>query len=133
MSRKPAARIGDSATGHGCHFPPTNATAGSPDVFVNAIAAVRSGDAFASHACGTCHAPTHLRALAAGSATVYVNGKQFGRVGDPIDCGGTVSAGSSDVFVGAVGRTVAPVGALLSGISQVSDEECDHDAGTNAP
>jgi uncharacterized Zn-binding protein involved in type VI secretion len=38
--------------------------------------------------------------LASGSSTVYVNGKQIGRVGDPVACGSSVATGSSNVFAG---------------------------------
>lgn len=93
-------RIGDIGTGHACHFPPTAATAGSSDVFVNSIPVVRQGDAFAPHACGTCPAPPHPRSLSGGSGTVFVNGKPIGRVGDAISCGGNANAGSEDTFAG---------------------------------
>ena len=32
-----ATRIGDTGSGHGCHFPPSPATEGSPGVYVNGI------------------------------------------------------------------------------------------------
>ncbi|WP_415010610.1 PAAR domain-containing protein [Amaricoccus sp.] len=38
--------------------------------------------------------------LAAGSSTVFVNGLQLGRIGDPVACGSSVAAGSPDVFAG---------------------------------
>nr|WP_083100694.1 PAAR domain-containing protein [Pseudophaeobacter leonis] len=38
--------------------------------------------------------------MAVGSNTVYVNGKQIGRIGDPVDCGSAVAVGSGDVFAG---------------------------------
>jgi uncharacterized Zn-binding protein involved in type VI secretion len=100
MAGKPAARVGDIGSAHGCHFPPSPATAGSPDVFFNGIAAVREGDPYAPHACPSCPAPPHPRTLSSGSATVYINGKQAGRIGDPIDCGGAAAAGSPDILIG---------------------------------
>lgn len=95
-----ATRLGDTGSGHGCHFPPTPATGASGDVFVNGIGAVRQGDAYAPHACGVCPAPSHGRSLSGGSGTVFINGKPAGRVGDAIGCGGAAAAGSGDVFFG---------------------------------
>jgi uncharacterized Zn-binding protein involved in type VI secretion len=91
-------RKGDIGSGHGCHFPPTPSVAGSPDVFVNGIPAVRVDDAYAPHGCPACPAGAHGRALAAGSPTVEINGRPAGRIGDAINCGGSVSVGSGDVF-----------------------------------
>lgn len=91
-------RLGDACTGHGC-WPPRPSSAASPDVFVNGIAAHRQGDAWAAHTCPTIP-ETHASVLAAGSSSVYVNGKQLGRIGDPVACGSAVAAGSADVFAG---------------------------------
>ncbi|MFS1523851.1 PAAR domain-containing protein [Microbulbifer sp. 2304DJ12-6] len=95
-----AARLGDIGSGHGC-FPPTPAISASGDTFINGRKAVRLGDAFAPHGCPQC--PPHPRSLSAGSATVFINGKKAGRVGDSIGCGGSVSTGSGDTFIGDVG------------------------------
>ncbi|MBR1602594.1 MAG: PAAR domain-containing protein [Synergistaceae bacterium] len=38
--------------------------------------------------------------MAAGSGSVYINGKQAGRIGDPVACGSTVATGSGNVFIG---------------------------------
>lgn len=94
-----ATRKGDIGSGHGCHFPPTPSVQGSPNVFIDGIAAVRVGDAYAAHACPSCPAPAHGRALAVGSPTVEINGRPAGRIGDAIDCGGAAAAGSGTVFV----------------------------------
>ncbi|WP_299191569.1 PAAR domain-containing protein [uncultured Litoreibacter sp.] len=137
MAGKPAARVGDIGSGHACHFPPSPATSGSPDVNVNGIPAVRQGDPYAPHGCGPCPAPPHGRALASGSATVYINGKQAGRVGDPIDCGGAAAAGSPNVNIGQMRPsvpTVAAAGLNTTGFRSVSplgDGECDKEAGRN--
>ena len=93
------ARKGDLGSGHGCHFPPSNAAEGSPDVFMDGIAAVRVGDAYAAHGCPVCPAPVHGRKLAKGSPTVFINGKAAGRIGDAIDCGGQAATGSGTVFL----------------------------------
>lgn len=89
-------RLGDNCTGHGC-FPARPSISASPDVFVNGIATHRQGDGWASHCCGI---PSHGGSLASGSGSVYVNGRQLGRVGDPVDCGSTVAEGSGNVFAG---------------------------------
>lgn len=88
-------RKGDACTGHGL-FPPRNSVAGSPNVFVNGIAAHRVSDGWAVHCDPTpvCHAG----ALAAGSPTVFCNGKPLGRIGDPVNCGSKVATGSPNVF-----------------------------------
>lgn len=93
-------RKGDIGSGHACHFPPSAATGGSPNVFVNDKMAMRVGDAYAPHGCAPCPKPPHGRALAAGSSTVFINGRKAGRIGDAIDCGGQAAAGSGDVFIG---------------------------------
>jgi uncharacterized Zn-binding protein involved in type VI secretion len=94
-------RQGDSCSGHDC-FPPRASTSGSPDVFVNGIAAHRQGDGWASHTCTHDKIPhgSHGSSLAAGSSTVFCNGKQLGRIGDPVACGSSVVGGSGDVFAG---------------------------------
>lgn len=91
-------RLGDTCTGHGC-WPPRPSTGASPNVFINGIAAHRQGDAWAAHTCPTIP-ETHASVLAAGSATVRVNGKQLARVGDPVACGSSVAQGSANVFAG---------------------------------
>lgn len=90
-------RKGDMGSGHES-WPPRPSTAGSDDVFVNGIAAHRQGDAWAVHCNDVpiCHAGT----LATGSSSVFVNGKQLGRIGDPVSCGSTVVDGSTNVFAG---------------------------------
>ncbi|MGH1367772.1 MAG: PAAR domain-containing protein [Maritimibacter sp.] len=90
-----ASRKGDIGSGHGC-FPPTPATAGSGDVLIDGIPALRQGDAHAAHGCNNC--PPHGRAVSGGSPTVIVNGRPLARKGDGIACGGAVDAGSGTVF-----------------------------------
>lgn len=87
-------RLGDNCTGHGC-FPPRPSTSASSNVFVNNIEVHREGDSWDTHCCGpSCHTSN----LSAGSSTVYVNGKQIGRIGDPVACGSVVAVGSGNVF-----------------------------------
>lgn len=91
-------RLGDSCSGHGC-WPPRASSGASPDVYVNGIAAHRQSDGWAAHTCPAIP-ETHGSSLAAGSATVFANGLQLGRIGDPVACGSSVAAGSPDVFAG---------------------------------
>jgi uncharacterized Zn-binding protein involved in type VI secretion len=97
----PAAhRKGDIGSGHACHFPPTPAIGGSPDVFVNKRPLMRVGDSYIPHPCAVGHAPPHPRNLAKGSASVFVNGIPAGRKGDAINCGGEAQTASSNVYIG---------------------------------
>lgn len=91
-------RLGDNCTGHGC-WPPRPSTGASSTVFVNGVAVHRQGDAWAAHTCPSIP-ETHASTLAAGSATVFADGLQLGRIGDPVACGSTVAQGSADVFAG---------------------------------
>lgn len=103
MPGKPAARLGDIGSAHGC-FPPTPTMAGSADVFINGRPAIRVGDPLVPHGCSDCSA--HPRSIAAGAGTVSVNGRAIARVTDAVDCGGQVQTGSSSVFVGDEPRQV---------------------------
>ncbi len=96
-----AARLGDTCSGHGC-FPATPIVAGSGDVFINGKPAARQGDTVLLHACPCPKMPhaLHGRSISAGSSTVSINGKPASRVGDAIGCGGSVAAGSGNVFIG---------------------------------
>ncbi|WP_425357190.1 PAAR domain-containing protein [Vibrio tritonius] len=96
-----AARLGDTAGGHGC-FPPTVIIAGSSDVSINGKPAARKGDAALLHACPCPYVVhgVHGRTINAGSSTVSINGKPAARVGDAFDCGGSVASGSGDVLIG---------------------------------
>ena len=90
-------RLGDICTGH-ADWPPRPSTSASPNVYANGIPVHRQSDSWAVH-CNplpSCHAGS----LAAGSSTVYVNGLQIGRIGDPVDCGSSVATGSPNVFAG---------------------------------
>lgn len=90
-------RIGDNDTGHDA-CPPRPLAEGSPNVYINGSPAGRVGDAYTTHGCPV-HAP-HSGVIASGSGTVFINGRAAGRIGDPVSCGGSVSIGSSNVFVG---------------------------------
>lgn len=92
-----ATRQGDNCTGHDA-CPPVPLVEGSPNVFTNGQPAGRVGDRYTSHGCVT-H-PGHQDVIAAGSSTVFVNGISAGRVGDAVSIGGSVQAGSGNVFIG---------------------------------
>lgn len=92
-----ATRLGDSNTGHDSCAPVALASASS-DVIINGKGAGRVGDTYAVHGCDA-H-PAHSGSIASGSATVFINGKAAGRIGDPVSCGGSVAAGSPNVFIG---------------------------------
>jgi len=91
-------RIGDMSSSDPCGAPPHPPVAGSSNVFVNGIPAVRVGDPYDSHSCPA--SPPHSSAAASGSATVFVNGIPVHRIGDSISCGSTASNGSADVSAG---------------------------------
>ena len=87
-----ATRLGDTDTGHDA-CPGTVLVSAS-----NGKGAGRVGDSYAPHGC-IVH-PAHTAHIASGSSTVLINGLQAARVGDPIDCGGSVASGSPDVIIG---------------------------------
>lgn len=89
-------RLGDLCSGHGC-WPPRSSITASDNVFVNGQGAVRLNDQYAVHCCKK---ECHDGVLAMGSSTVFVNGRNLGRIGDPVSCGSVVAQGSSNVFAG---------------------------------
>ena len=91
-------RLGDICSGHGC-WPPRANDGASGDVFVNGLGAHRESDSWAAHTCPDIP-ETHASVLASGSSTVFANGLQLGRIGDPVACGSSVATGSGDVFAG---------------------------------
>lgn len=93
-----AHREGDNCTGHDA-CPPRPLATGSPDVIINGHGAGRvQTDTYAPHGCEV-HAP-HSAVVSSGSATVYINGAQAARIGDPVSCGGAAAVGSPDVDIG---------------------------------
>ena len=93
------ARQGDLCTGHP-PFPPRPSSSGANTVFANGIPVHCQGDAWPVHVSTAYPYPAHPGSLKAGSSTVFAEGKAMGRVGDPIDCGSKVAAGSPNVFAG---------------------------------
>lgn len=51
--------------------------------------------------------------MASGSTTVFTNGKQTGRCGDPVSCGSTVATCSSDTFAGDGSSTINSSGEIV--------------------
>ena len=103
----PAAARGDSEdtvfsnTGSGsqCRSPITTSTDEcSEDVFVNSIGIVREGDQVAAHPAAGCGPDESV--LTSFSATVFVNSKGAGRIGDEYTGDNTITSGSSNVFIG---------------------------------
>lgn len=90
----------DLGSGHSCHFPPSTANSGSPNVFINGLLAMRVGDTYESHGCPSCGIAPPSRKLIEGSTSVFINGLPAGRIGDAIDCGGVALTGSPNVFFG---------------------------------
>ena len=83
---------------------------GSPDVTVNSLAAARAAApgmqdvaACARHASG----PPPM--IAQGSDNVFINDHPAARQGDQTTCGGTIAAGSGDVFIGGGTLTVREI------------------------
>lgn len=91
-------RLGDQSTGDPCGAPPRPNSAASADVFTNGKGTHRQSDAWVPHACPS--SSPHGANTVSGSNTVFINGKQCARIGDPISCGSTIAEGSSDVFSG---------------------------------
>lgn len=88
--------LGAICSGHSC-FPPRVNDEASGNVFVNGIGVHRASDHWVTHCCGD---ECHDSALSAGSSSVYVNGLQMARIGDPVACGSVVAQGSDNVFCG---------------------------------
>ena len=94
----PVSRLGDLSTADPCGAPPRPSSSASPDVFTNGIKTHRQSDSWVPHACPS--SPPHGAVTVSGSSTVFVNGKQISRIGDPISCGSTIAQGSGNVFSG---------------------------------
>lgn len=93
---QPATRKGDLSSGHGA-WAPRPADVSSPDVVIGGQPAVRTKDPWTIHCVGLA---CHLGAVQEGSETVIINGEGAVRIGDDIDCGGTVIQGLPTVIIG---------------------------------
>ena len=97
----PTARLNDICTGHAC-WPPRPNVEGCATVMVNGRPLHCQGHAWDVHCCthpGVPHG-CHDSVLASGSGTVIAEGRQAGRIGDPVACGGNVATGSDNVIIG---------------------------------
>lgn len=92
-----ATRIGDADIPHCSGMVRAQ---GSPNVFVNAIPWSCMGDVNTPHKLPGDPCPIHSAPLAAGSTSVFVNGRPAGRIGDPIAGCTAVAVGSPTVFAG---------------------------------
>lgn len=91
-----AARLGDKCSGHSCYSPtPSNSSSGN--VIINGKGALRTGDTYEPHSCGS---SVHVPIQQKGSGSVIINGKKCARMGDGVACGGVVMNGSGNVIVG---------------------------------
>ncbi|EJS95025.1 Hypothetical protein Y17_1702 [Pectobacterium wasabiae CFBP 3304] len=68
---------------------------GSPTVFINGMKA-----AMAILSVASCSKDGPSMQVAEGSATVYINNQPASRLGDKVNCGATITEGSSNVFIG---------------------------------
>ena len=94
--------LGDICSGHACFEPRPNDQA-SPNTYAGGIAVHRQSDHWVTHCCTHPEVPDgcHDSNLAKGSSTVYVNGLQCARIGDPVACGSTdTGPGIPSVIVG---------------------------------
>ena len=73
---------------------------GSGNVFCNGIPISRQGDVNTVHLLPGSPCPPHAAPIATGSATVFVNSKGCGRIGDAISGCTSVAEGSPNVFAG---------------------------------
>ena len=71
---------------------------GSGNVFANSIGISRQGDVNTGHKLPGVPCPSHAAPISSGSSTVFVNGQQCGRIGDPTCT--SVAGGSPNVFAG---------------------------------
>ena len=92
-----AARITDKNTGHS-GYPSVIATEGSGNVYINGLAAHRTGDKWLPHI--KSGSSFHTDSTGEGSSKVFINTKKAARVGDPIVNGGAIAQGSGNVFIG---------------------------------
>lgn len=93
------ARHTDLCTGHDCYQSRAN-DQGSPNVLANGLGNHRQTDHWPVHFCYHDGNQYHDGELLCGSPTVYTNGLQQGRIGDPINCGSTVLTGSPNIHTG---------------------------------
>lgn len=87
----PVTRKGDLCTGHGC-WPSRPSAEGDNRFMISGAPAHCQGHAWHPHTCPTIP-ETHASVLASGSSRFFVDGRQLGRIGDPVACGSSVASG----------------------------------------
>jgi uncharacterized Zn-binding protein involved in type VI secretion len=93
---KAATRQGDKEIDHG--YAVKSASQGSPDVFIDGIAAHTTGHSWPDHNKGDSWHES--RSTSTGSDSVYINGEALARVSNSISCGSKIAQGSETVFSG---------------------------------
>lgn len=93
----PVTLLGHVCTGHGC-WPSRPSAEGEPAFRINGLPVHCQGHAWAAHTCPAIP-ETHASVLAAGSANFRINGRQLGRIGDPVACGSAVAEGVNNFRV----------------------------------
>lgn len=89
-------RFQDFCSGH-AGFPPRKNIEASNNVYVNNRGWHRINDKWDIHCDGN---SCHDSILARGSSSVFVNSKNAGRIGDPVQCNSAVVTGSENVYCG---------------------------------
>ncbi|WP_081652060.1 RHS repeat-associated core domain-containing protein [Dickeya dianthicola] len=77
---------------------------GSPNVFINSLAAV-----IATQSMAACNKDGPSMQVAQGSSGVFINGQPASRLGDKINCGASITEGSSNVYIGGEAQTTLPI------------------------
>lgn len=91
------ARLTDIGSAH-ASFPDTAVIEASDNCSVNSLGVHRVGDAIQPHGSPS-PSPVHSRHLASGSFNTYLNSRQIGIIGSPVDCGGFIVTGSGNTFI----------------------------------
>nr|UKE85505.1 PAAR domain-containing protein [Pectobacterium sp. PL152] len=77
---------------------------GSRNVFINGMKA-----ALATLSVASCSKDGPSMQVAQGSETVYINSQPASRLGDKVNCGATITEGSSNVFIGGKAKSTLPI------------------------
>lgn len=87
--------VGADTSGHAC-FPPQKVIEYCATLYAEGQPISAQGHKVTPHGCPK--VPPHGGSIAAGSPTVYVEGRQIGIIGSPVSCGSTVTKGVGTVF-----------------------------------
>lgn len=95
----PVVRVNnDISTGHSS-FPPNMVSSGSTNVITNNCSTAREGDPMIPHGSPS-PSPPHGGSISKGSSKVFVNSVGIARITDPISCGQALATGSGNVIAG---------------------------------